>query len=177
MYSYRNNINITRSDENSVSSDNSENGVDNLYNMSLKYSYSNMKLKELPKTNGKQKRFISLKTKNPGTVEILKVPVEYDYFKLFSLEVYIIPKRDISLYDLNIESHIFELINYLEDPVNKPNIAKFCLKICQNNRLTTIMDKNYNILSIKQCHLSEPTYLQLYITIKTLVNDVIELEQ
>ena len=65
-------------------------------------------------------------------------------------------------------------MDYVNEDANKKKISKYNIKIIENDKIFTINDEKYNILKLEDNIQSDKEYLQIDITIKSLISNILE---
>jgi hypothetical protein len=125
-------------------------------------------------TSKSNKQFLKLSKTGKNILEIIDVKVVYPYFKIINLTVYILPLLDLTAYNSNNPEHCNIMIDYVNEDVNKKKMSKYNIKIIENDKIFTINDEKYNILKLEDHIQSDKEYLQIDITIKSLISNILE---
>ena len=120
------------------------------------------------------KQFLKLSKTGKNILEIMDVEVAYSFFKIVNLTVYILPLHDLATYNCYNPDHCIAIMDYVNDDINKKQISKYNIKIIENDKIFTINDDKYNILKLEDNIKSDKEYLQIDITIKSLISNILE---
>jgi len=125
-------------------------------------------------TSKSNKQFLKLSKTGKNILEIIDVKVVYPYFKIINLTVYILPLHDLTDYNSNNPEHCNIMMDYVNEEINKKKMSKYNIKIVENDKIFTINDEKYNILKLEDNIQSDKEYLQIDITIKSLISNILE---
>ena len=125
-------------------------------------------------TSKSNKQFLKLSKTGKNILEIIDVKVVYPYFKIINLTVYILPLLDLTEYNSNNPEHCNIMMDYVNEEINKKKMSKYNIKIVENDKIFTINDEKYNILKLEDNIQSDKEYLQIDITIKSLISNILE---
>ena len=125
-------------------------------------------------TSTSNKQFLKLSKTGKNILEIIDVKVVYPYFKIINLTVYILPADTLIAYNSNNPEHCNIMIDYVNEDINKKTVCKYSIKITENDKIFTITDEKYNILKLEDNIQSDKEYLQIDITIKSLISNILE---
>jgi hypothetical protein len=125
-------------------------------------------------TSKSNKQFLKLSKTGKNILEIIDVKVVYPYFKIINLTVYILPADTLIAYNSNNPEHCNIMMDYVNEDINKKTVCKYSIKITENDKIFTITDEKYNILKLEDNIQSDKEYLQIDITIKSLISNILE---
>lgn len=125
-------------------------------------------------TSKSNKQFLKLNKVGKTIVEIIDVEVVYPYFKIINLTVYILPLPNLTMYNINNPEHCNVIMDYVNENANKKKMSKYNIKIMENDKIFTINDGKYNILKLEDTIQSDKEYLQIDITIKVMISNILE---
>jgi hypothetical protein len=150
--------------------------LDNYKDMILDYYLVGYKWKDNLETITlkSNKEFVKLNKTGKHFLEIITVDVVYPYFKIVNLNVYILPLDYIILYNCNNPEEYNAIIDYINKDINKNKISKYNIKIIENDKIISINDDKFNILKLEDNIKSDKEYLQIDISVQSLINNVLE---
>lgn len=125
-------------------------------------------------TSKSNKQFLKLNKVGKNILEIIDVDIVYPFFKIINLFVFILPLHDLTAYNSNNPEHCSIMIDYVNEDINKKKMSKYHIKIIENDKIFTINDEKYNILKLEDNIQSDKEYLQIDITIKSLISNILE---
>jgi len=79
-------------------------------------------------------------------IEHIYIDAIYGNIKIITLTIYFSFEHDLMSFDMNDNTNNCKLINYLED--NKNTLSKFILKISENDKIVTIMNSKFDLITI-----------------------------
>jgi len=125
-------------------------------------------------TSKSNKKFLKLNKVGKNILEIIDVDIVYSFFKIINLIVFILPLHDLTEYNSNNPEHCSIMIDYVNEDINKKKMSKYHIKIIENDKIFTINDEKYNVLKLEDNIQSDKEYLQIDISIKSLIINILE---
>lgn len=125
-------------------------------------------------TNNTNRQYIKLTKTGKNILESIDIQVEYPYFKIVNLTVYILQLCDLTTYNSNFPEQNITMLKYINNIENKKFISKYNIKITENDKIFTITDNKFNILKLEDIVYSDSEYLATEIKVKYLISNILE---
>ena len=120
------------------------------------------------------RQYIKLTKTGKNILESIDIQVEYPYFKIVNLTVYILQLCDLTTYNSNFPEQNITMLKYINNIENKKFISKYNIKITENDKIFTITDNKFNILKLEDIVYSDSEYLATEIKVKYLISNILE---
>ena len=104
-------------------------------------------------------------------IENIYIDASYCNTKIITLTIYFSFEHDLTMFDTNDNKTNCKLINYLED--NKNTISKFILKISENDKIVTIMNSKFDLVTINDLIHAENNTKPHTVTTHELIKNII----
>jgi hypothetical protein len=104
-------------------------------------------------------------------IEHIYIDASYGNINIITLTIYFSFEHDLTMFDMTDNTNNCKLINYLED--NKKTLSKFILKISENDKILTIMNSKFDLVTINNLIDSENNTKLYTLTTYELIKNII----
>jgi hypothetical protein len=112
----------------------------------------------------------TLKTVN-NRIEHIYIDASYGNMRIITLTIYYSFDHDLTKFDTNDNVNNYKIINYLEE--HKNTISKLILKISENDKIVTIMNSKFDLVTVNDLIHAEndtkPHTIPVYELIKNII--------
>lgn len=112
----------------------------------------------------------TLKTVN-NRFEHIYIDASYGNMRIITLTIYYSFDHDLTKFDTNDNVNNYKIINYLEE--HKNTISKLILKISENDKIVTIMNSKFDLVTVNDLIHAEndtkPHTIPVYELIKNII--------